>query len=61
MRKVTSWFVTVFEYGSGPSICSWHKTFYNAERAAIKCENRGGAHHEIWEVKIYPRVERRGA
>ena len=48
-------FATVFWYGS-PTICSWHKTFYGAERAAKKCESRGGAHHyEIWEVLKHKR------
>jgi len=55
-RKVTTFYMTTFMYGSTRTICSKHKTFYAAKRAARKCEKRGGAFHdEIWEVVIYPR------
>lgn len=52
-----TFYATVFQYGSTPTICSKHKTFNAAEKAAKKCEKRGGAHHDIWEVRIHKRKE----
>lgn len=45
---------TVFNFGL-ETICSKHKTFAAAEKAAIKCENAGGAEHKIIEAKVIPR------
>lgn len=48
-------YLTVCDSGSQVLICSKHITYYGAEKAAIKCEKKGGSHHEIWEVRIYRR------
>jgi hypothetical protein len=47
-------YMTVLQYGSRPQICSKHRTFHAAVRAAKKCERQGGMHHDIWEVRVYP-------
>jgi len=44
---------TVFKYGGCDTICSQHKTFSAAEKAARKCEAAGGCKHEIWEIRKY--------
>jgi hypothetical protein len=49
-------YASVFWYGSTEVVCSLHKTFYAADRAAKKCEKRGGIfHHAIWEINSYKR------
>jgi hypothetical protein len=58
VAKVTWFYASTFLYGGVRQICSKHKTFYSAERAAKRCENMGGAYHdEIWEVFVYQRKE----
>jgi hypothetical protein len=44
-------FWTMYYYGSSEVICSQHKSFDAALRAAIACENRGGADHRILMVR----------
>ena len=51
-------FWTVFDYGGSPSVCSKHSTEQAAQRAACKCEQRGGARHVILKVS---KVRRRKA
>lgn len=52
-------YATVFNYGSSKTICSRHKTYHAAEKEAIRCEKQGGAHHEIWEIRVYRRRKKK--
>jgi hypothetical protein len=49
-KKVMTTYLTIFKYGGCDSICSRHKTYIGAFRAAARCEERGGARHRIWKV-----------
>jgi hypothetical protein len=59
-RKPQYW--TMWNYGfSGEWVCSKHKTLSAAQKAADKCEERGGAPHrilEVVEVVPYPRKKK---
>lgn len=54
-KCVKTEFWTMFYYGSSLTICSKHKNYYSAEKAAIKCEKKGGAKHIIAQVTQYRR------
>ena len=42
---------TMFLYGCSRTICSEHRTFSAAQRAARKCEAEGGSRHWVEKVQ----------
>lgn len=49
---------TVFYYGSSLTLCSRHRTPEAADRAATKCERRGGSLHKLLYVEELDRAQR---
>jgi hypothetical protein len=54
MKKIEYWTV----WSAYDQVCTRHKTFAAAERAARECERRGGAEHRIYRVEQCARTVR---
>ena len=50
MERKEYW--ALFVYGVNDTICSKHKTYRAAVKAATACEKRCGANHRIVEVTV---------
>jgi hypothetical protein len=46
---------TTFTYSHEDDVCSKHRTLRAAQRAADRCEARGGDKHRIFKVERMPR------